>query len=53
MPSSEKIEQSLTTRQGKPIRLITIHDPERVTELFYQQLGDTWVPYKRVVLTIH
>ncbi|WP_417522129.1 hypothetical protein [Marinobacter sp.] len=53
MPSSEKIEQSLTTRQGKPIRLITIYEPERVTELFYQQFGGTWVPYKRVVLTIH
>lgn len=44
MPSSEKIEQSLTTRQGKPIRLITIYEPERVTELFYQQFGDTGCP---------
>ena len=53
MSTQPLIEQTLTTRHGKPIRLMTIYEPKRVTELFYQQFGDVWVPYKRIVLTIH
>ena len=47
------IEQGLTTRNGKPIRLMTIYEPRKTTELLFQQFGNTWVQYKRVVLTLH
>lgn len=48
-----QIAFSQMTRQGKPIRLMTLYEPSRITEWFYQQFGDVWVPYKRIVITTH
>lgn len=38
---------------GTPIRQITVYTPERVTELFYQQVDGSWFQYKRVVHAVH
>jgi hypothetical protein len=33
------IEQGLTTRNGKPIRLMTIYEPRKTTEFFSSSSG--------------
>lgn len=38
---------------GTPIRQITVYTPERVTELFFQQVDGSWFQFKRVVHAIH
>lgn len=38
---------------GTRIRTVTVYSPERVTELSYQLVMNSWVPYKRVVHTVH
>ncbi len=38
---------------GTPVRQVTVYSSERVTELFYQFVAETWIPYKRVVHVVH
>jgi hypothetical protein len=37
---------------GTTIRTVTVYTPEKVTELSFQRVMDSWVPYKRVVHTV-
>jgi uncharacterized protein (UPF0248 family) len=38
---------------GIPVRQVTVYSSERVTELFYQLVAETWIPYKRIVHVVH
>lgn len=47
------IKHQQVNARGTPVRQITVYTPERVTELFYQFVMEQWVPYKRVVHSVH
>ncbi len=47
------IKHQQVNARGIPVRQITVYTPERVTELFYQFVMEQWVPYKRVVHSVH
>lgn len=38
---------------GKQVRQVTVYTPERITELSLQLHSGKWVPYKRVVHSVH
>jgi len=38
---------------GKAIRRMTIYTQEKVTEIFFQCVEGAWIPFKRLVHSIH
>lgn len=42
-----------TNANGTPVRQITVYTKERVTEIYMQHVEGQWVPFKRIVHTVH
>ena len=49
MSTQQDAKKHQVNTHGTPVRQVTVYSSERVTELFYQLVVDTWIPYKRVV----
>lgn len=51
--SAQQNINHLVNARGTTVRRVTVYSPDQVTELFYQFVMEQWVPYKRVVHTVH
>jgi len=53
MSTQQNAIQHQVSNHGTPVRQVTVYSSERVTELFYQLVAETWIPYKRIVHVVH
>ena len=53
MPTQPNALTHQVNAHGTKIRQMTVYTSERVTELSYQFVDDAWVPFKRVVHSVH
>lgn len=53
MSTQQNAIKHQVNNHGTPVRQVTVYSSERVTELFYQLVAETWIPYKRIVHVVH
>lgn len=53
MSTQQNAIKHQVNNHGTSIRQVTVYSSERVTELFYQLVAETWIPYKRIVHVVH